>query len=132
MGRAAPRWWIGQPRCSRARSCLCHPSCDLTIGGHDAVYLVLQILISGQGDYTFYGGNYGSRCTQMVDRAAALQQSQVMFVPSLFWVDDGFMARKSVNSQVGPPRVVPDLRSPARAQARSSARSSCLVPELSC
>lgn len=36
----------------------------------------------------------------MVDRAAALTQTRVMFVPTLYWVDDSFTYRKSVNSQV--------------------------------
>lgn len=59
-----------------------------------------QVILGGPGDYTFWGGTYGSRCIQMVDRAAALTQTRVMFVPTLYWVDDGFLDRKSVNSQV--------------------------------
>jgi hypothetical protein len=35
----------------------------------------------------------------MVDRAAALKQSRVMITPTLFWVDDDFRSRTSVNSQ---------------------------------
>ena len=35
----------------------------------------------------------------MVDKAAALKQSRLMFTPTLFWVDDAFRDRKSVNSQ---------------------------------
>lgn len=57
------------------------------------------ILLVGPPDYRWFGGTYGSRCTQMVDRAAALKQSRVMITPTLFWVDDDFKSRTSVNSQ---------------------------------
>eukprot|EP00884_Botryococcus_braunii_P003248 jgi/Botrbrau1/12924/Bobra.92_1s0004.1 len=57
------------------------------------------VILGGPGDYQYFGGSYGSRCTQMVDRAAMVRQSRIMFVPTLYWVDDDFVYRKSVNSQ---------------------------------
>ena len=51
------------------------------------------ILLVGPPDYRWFGGSYGSRCTQMVDRAAAMKQTRVMITPTLFWVDDDFKVR---------------------------------------
>ena len=56
------------------------------------------IIVIGPPDYRWFGGSYGSRCTQMVDRAASLKQTRVMVTPTLFWVDDDFKNRKTVNS----------------------------------
>ena len=58
----------------------------------------MQILIFGPNDYLQNGGQ--SRCQQMVASAASIHQSRVMFVPTLFWVDDSALERKTVNSQV--------------------------------
>ena len=60
---------------------------------------MLQILLEGPSDYNPVGGGL-SRCEGMVDRAAAIKQSRIMFTPTLFWVDENFKARKTVNSAV--------------------------------
>lgn len=52
----------------------------------------------GPSDYLDQGG--GSRCEQMVTRAAKLHQSSINFTPSLFWVDENATSRKSVNAAV--------------------------------
>ena len=57
----------------------------------------LQILIEGPGDYLASGSS--SRCEQMVARATSLMQTRLMFVPTLFWVDEGYKQLKTVNSQ---------------------------------
>ena len=58
----------------------------------------LQILVSGPSDYDVSGGT--SRCIQMVDRAKALTQTSIMFVPTLFWVNENAASLSSVNQQV--------------------------------
>ncbi len=58
----------------------------------------MQILLAGPGDYVMNGAS--SRCIQMVQNAARNRQSRLMFTPTLFWVDDNYQQRKSVNSQV--------------------------------
>lgn len=55
-------------------------------------------LVFGPSDYTLNGGQ--SRCQAIVRNALANRQSTLMFVPTAFWVDNGYATLKSVNSQV--------------------------------
>lgn len=61
--------------------------------------MVWQVLVVGSGDYLANDGGI-SRCEQVVGKATALTQTRIMFVPTLFWVDEGYKNLKSVNSQV--------------------------------
>lgn len=44
-----------------------------------------------------------SRCIEMVNRAKALTQTSIMFVPTLFWVNEEQASLSSVNQQVHNP-----------------------------
>lgn len=57
-----------------------------------------QVLVVGPGDYLAPNGGT-SRCEQVVHRAAQFTQTKLMFVPTLFWVDEGYSSTRSVNSQ---------------------------------
>ena len=56
-----------------------------------------SVLVFGPSDYILNGGT--SRCQQIVRNALTYKQSSIMFVPTAFWVDQGYLNRKSVNSQ---------------------------------
>ena len=57
-----------------------------------------SVLVFGPSDYVLNGGQ--SRCQTIVQNALANKQSTLMFVPTAFWVDDGYASLKTVNSQV--------------------------------
>ena len=57
-----------------------------------------SVLVFGPSDYVLNGGQ--SRCQTVVQNALANKQSTLMFVPTAFWVDDGYASLKTVNSQV--------------------------------
>ncbi len=57
-----------------------------------------SVLVFGPSDYVLNGGQ--SRCQTIVQNALANKQSSLMFVPTAFWVDNGYASLKSVNSQV--------------------------------
>lgn len=59
-----------------------------------------SVLVFGPSDYVLNGGQ--SRCQTVVRNALANRQSTLMFVPTAFWVDNGYASLKSVNSQVPP------------------------------
>ena len=56
-----------------------------------------SVLLSGTSDYSGTDGQ--ARCQGMVNRANALTQSTIMFVPTLFWVSEVRAADATVNSQ---------------------------------
>ena len=57
-----------------------------------------SVLVFGPSDYVLNGGQ--SRCQSIVQSALTNKQSSLMFVPTAFWVDNGYASLKSVNSQV--------------------------------
>ena len=80
----------------RAHTCM--KAAPLVIAASHTDVLLVQILVSGSSDYAVTGGT--SRCIQMVNRAKALTQKSVMFVPTLFWVNENQADLSSVNQQV--------------------------------
>lgn len=65
-----------------------------------------SILVYGPSDYVQQAGV--SRCQQVVKNALSYKQSNLMFVPTAFWVDEGYLQRKSVNSQACLPSSCPN------------------------
>lgn len=72
-----------------------------------------SVLLSGTSDYSGTDGQ--ARCQGMVNRANALTQSTIMFVPTLFWVSEVRAADATVNSQ----RWAPASCSPATVMSPS-------------
>lgn len=72
----------------------------------------MQVLVVGPSDLSPTSSGGTSRCEQTVQRAAELTQSQLMFVPTLFWVDESSLQIKTPNEAVGSNCVcLPDVHS---------------------